>query len=388
MNLNLSHKLAWFAFVALMSSTFIALSGCSEKAKVQTYTIPQESLQSATSGPDAILAAILPRKNKLWFFKLTGTTQEIQAIRPVFDTILKSVEFNNDEPTWKTPKGWEEDREIKMRFATLRPESKPLEGDSEEKSNKETEESSSDAPKEVETKKAVPKKPEKPKLEIAISSLPRGEALGSLIVSNINRWRRQLGKPTLSMGLALALIDHEPSPHPEAMVFYIEGRRQASRMPNSPLAKRAPVQPRPLLFTYEAPKEWEPAPTSSMAPLTFSLQKEGQTVTIRVTQFEIKPTSAMDSLSGNSTRWRGQVGLAPLKKNKAEEAFEKLNISELPAHFLSLDGKTNKSPRRAMRVGMLIRDETVWFFKLEGDFELVQQTEQPFREFLKSVKFN
>lgn len=121
-----------------------------------------------------ILAAILPRDNISWFFKMTGDDSLVSAHKERFIQLVKSARFSsseeienlNPEPSngqtlkWKLPKGWKEEAASGMRKGSF-----SITG----KNNMQT--------------------------DVSIISLA-GEAGGSL--ANVNRWRTQIELPPLT----------------------------------------------------------------------------------------------------------------------------------------------------------------------------------------------
>jgi hypothetical protein len=120
-------------------------TGCGQRDEIARYTVTKPELVDPTpvsaSGPAAVatkqqmLGAIIPVKEKSWFFKLVGDPAAVEPVREAFLSFVKSVGFSDGEdpkPSWKLPEGWTELPGSEFRFATLRlpPDSagnKPLE---------------------------------------------------------------------------------------------------------------------------------------------------------------------------------------------------------------------------------------------------------------------
>lgn len=122
---------------------------------------------------------------------------------------------------------------------------------------------------------------------------------------------------------------------------------------------------------------------------------EGAPTQFRVASFKVERNGKQDDISvvplpgmaggdiANVNRWRGQVGLAPASDDEAQKSAETVQIDGQSAQFYDVAGT-------ASRIIAVIqhRDDTTWFFKMEGDAELVEQQKPAFLEFLKSVKFS
>jgi len=107
-----------------------------------------------------MLAAIIPRGDEAWFFKLTGPDEPTNSQTDAFEQLIKSVRFSEGstgEPQWSLPTGWTQKPGSAMRFATLEA---TVDGQT---------------------------------LECSVSKLPRTEQpWDDYLLANINRWRGQL----------------------------------------------------------------------------------------------------------------------------------------------------------------------------------------------------
>ena len=82
------------------------------------------------------IAALVPRGERVWFFKLTGSLNTVGAQAQNFDAFVKSIRFGasaqkppaepsgpapvTGEPRWDVPAGWVKQPEKPMRFATFK----------------------------------------------------------------------------------------------------------------------------------------------------------------------------------------------------------------------------------------------------------------------------
>ena len=134
------------------------LPGCAEDPQITTRTVPKPP-------KDRMLAAIVPVGQNGWFFKLSGHSEAVAAQESNFRQLLTSLKINRGEPVWETPEGWTEEPGEGMRKATFKV------------------------------------KGEGPTLECTVISLPdpNGDP-GSTdyLLANVNRWRGQLGRDSLS----------------------------------------------------------------------------------------------------------------------------------------------------------------------------------------------
>ncbi|MBA3312676.1 MAG: hypothetical protein M3552_09235 [Planctomycetota bacterium] len=140
----------------------ILLVGCSQDEAIVVETVPKdEAARTDALKPkppsDRMLAAIVPHGGTAFFFKLTGSIDEVAELRPEFLNLLKSVTFENGQPQWVLPSGWTQSAGTGMRIATI-----TVPGDSAN--------------------------------ELSVTSLtaPDGD-LAAYRLENVNRWRKQMG---------------------------------------------------------------------------------------------------------------------------------------------------------------------------------------------------
>src|SRR5262245_56412080 len=76
--------------------------GCTEEG-VSRHRVPKER------PPQRLLGAIIPHKDRTWFFKLVGPHRAIDQHQKDFEQFINSVRFTDkgQRPvTWKVPEGW------------------------------------------------------------------------------------------------------------------------------------------------------------------------------------------------------------------------------------------------------------------------------------------
>jgi len=180
------------------AALLVTLTGCGTEEQVERYQVDKPAsgdaarrnphsphgmggdMQSA-AGPGAepsetadateqrVLGAIIPRGGQCWFFKMTGPVEEVAPHADGFTALVKSIRFGQGEgttPTWDLPEGWRQDPARGMRLATIRPD------------------------------------PDKPAVELSVIPLPlRGdEDVEEYVLSNVIRWREQVGLPEIDAG--------------------------------------------------------------------------------------------------------------------------------------------------------------------------------------------
>lgn len=160
------------------------LSGCQPTEQVTRYTVPkpqevfarnhvQRPAETEPSPPSRampgeapasahrLIGAIFPRGHRTWFFKMLGPDRLVQDQMEEFLQLVASVRFppgDDSEPSWTLPPGWEQTPGSGMRFATVWVDAGGTEP-----------------------------------LELSVIPLPTTGSLNDALLSNINRWRGQVG---------------------------------------------------------------------------------------------------------------------------------------------------------------------------------------------------
>ncbi len=190
----------------LLACCIASFIGCDRLDPVSTYIVPTQVPAKLVPGQDRMLAAMLPKGNEIWFFKVTGPEGAIDSIRPEFRSFVEKIEFEDGTPKLnELPAGWRRGGEKPFRYATL----------------------------DVQT-------PDK-QLGISVSSLPlRENSWDEQVQDNVNRWRGQLGLPKSDKKWADAEALSVQAADPNAVWVDIVGKTGAANSMSPPFAKRTP----------------------------------------------------------------------------------------------------------------------------------------------------
>lgn len=179
---------AWSLIVVGLLSAWLC-AGCDRTEAIGHYRVPKEiaaeksvsgspqtvtpaaSTSTPTSpaasapGDKRMLAAIVLRADKAWFFKAVGPDAQLAAQADAFRSLVRSIRFVDEKPQWTLPEGWREKPGSGMRFATLEfgPADGPLE------------------------------------LSVIPLGVPPGDP-SAYVLSNVNRWRQQVQLPPIEAG--------------------------------------------------------------------------------------------------------------------------------------------------------------------------------------------
>ena len=136
---------------------------------------------------------------------------------------------------------------------------------------------------------------------------------------------------------------------------------------------------------YTLPDGWKEKPLTQMRVASFEVSENGKTADVSVI-----PLGGMSGGDlANVNRWRGQVGQAPVTDTELAKLTESVDITGKPSGLYDIAG-TSPGSGDAERIlgGILHGDSAVWYFKMTGSADLVENQKTNFIAFLKSVSFD
>ncbi|TWU27323.1 hypothetical protein [Bythopirellula polymerisocia] len=348
-------------------------SACQPGEDIRTYTTertsapkPPFNTEEMAGQLDHTLAAMLPAGETVWFFKLAGPAEAVSRHRDEFTRFVSSVQKgeSSDRPlSWELLNDWTEKGPSEMRLATI----------------------------------AIPD--EKGEMEIAISSLPLSGQWDDFVALNVNRWLGQLSQGELAKPTILKQTSKVDTAAGPATVIELAGilKKSPAMNPHADMASGASQSspPRPPVgnpaptgdagLSFKSPDGWQPGQTSSMRKAAFNIGGGEKRAEVTVIALPSAAGPQITDVQANVDRWAGQVGL-PSGTN-LEEFVEKIDIDGNSGSFVRLESPAETSPHVAMLVAMVEQGEKIWFFKMIGESELVDEQREPFRDFLGSVRF-
>ena len=326
----------------------------------------------ASSGGGRMLAAIVPVGKMGWFFKVQGEDKLVAAQEENFLGLLKSLRIEGDKPVWRSPKYWHELAGSGMRAATF----EIGEGNS--------------------------------RLECSVIPLPADDPTTiDYLLSNINRWRGQVGLDRLNEKEFAG--DRKDGTGGEIRTLKIDGDititwvningKPSSAKPSStgaagpPSKPGAATRPRPevtrpptrpgsastgLGVTFTVPKGWQNAAPRTMVLVGWDVKRNGEALQIYIS----KLGAAGSDLAQNVNRWRRQAGLEQLSGAELKNTIDPMKIGGVDGHFVNLRGAS-----KTITGAIAIRGGTGWFFKLQGNPKLAAEEKENFELWLKSIQF-
>jgi hypothetical protein len=340
----------------------LLLTGCRPEEQIRTYEVA--SLDAVyeqnhvdveeAPGPDRMLGAMLPFGDNVWYFKLTGASDRVAKLREPMIAFLKTVDFPANDaasPRWILPSGWTQTGRTETRYATL---SIPQPGQA---------------------------------LELSVSSLPKPPG-GSRAFErpNLNRWRGQMGRPSLTARRAAKVIETIDLPAGRATFVDITGESKGSSgMPPGvpPRSKSRPPAPPRGDLSFDLPPGWRQVEAGGPRLATFVIEANGQAAEVAISDL-----GGGGELLENVNRWRDQVGLtAPLAETDLGKTVESVIVEGQTCPLATMIGpEIAGEPALAILAAIIPRGESKRFVKLIGHAELAQRERANFRAFVESLK--
>ncbi len=135
--------------------------------------------------------------------------------------------------------------------------------------------------------------------------------------------------------------------------------------------------------TYTTPEGWKEAGVGEMRVAGFTIAgTNGQAAQVAVTP--LPGMAGKENLIVNM--WRQQVGLSELSEADAGKELAAVDIGGEPGKMFDMAGKSPAGATIRIVTAMAHKGEMSWFYKLQGDDELVTAQKPNFVAFLKSVK--
>lgn len=135
--------------------------------------------------------------------------------------------------------------------------------------------------------------------------------------------------------------------------------------------------------SYTTPEGWREAGAGDMRVAGFMITGANeQTAHVAITP--LPGMAGREALIVNM--WRQQVGLSELADGDAEKELTAVDIGGEPGKMFEIAGPSPAGKTVRIVTAMAHLGDTSWFYKLQGDDELVTAQKPKFVEFLKTVK--
>lgn len=136
---------------------------------------------------------------------------------------------------------------------------------------------------------------------------------------------------------------------------------------------------------YKVPANWQETAPGEMRAASFHVQdKVGKQADISVVPLPGLMGGDLEIVN----RWRSTVGLAPVKEEELPKLAQPVEIGRQTGQLYEQAGENPGSGDKSRILAAVLRRESVaWFFKMNGDDQVVSEQKPAFLEFLKSVNF-
>jgi hypothetical protein len=358
----------------LLVSSVVLMGGCDSPEPVTVYTVPTSVPPQLRQGKERMLAAMIPRGDEAWFFKVTGPLDAMGGIESAYRKFVESVEFGDEGPdVSELPEGWRLGPEKPMRVASI----------------------------DVET-------PSK-QLDISISKLGRQEDWDSFVVMNVNRWRGQLGLPPSTEKWAGGTeMDVEAADGDSVWVDLVGQPSSGGSMSAAPFAgmtppagnfdrstpqgtaptavqanspSGAPAQRREPPFDFDRPEGWQDGDLRTMRLAAFNMGPDDA-------QAELTVIPASGDARANVARWLGQIRRGAVDDDDVQQALAdliELDVAGRPAERYVLSGGSDGV--EAIDVTIVpLGDGVSLFIKMQGPSATVIEQFDKITGFLESLE--
>ena len=127
-----------------------------------------------------------------------------------------------------------------------------------------------------------------------------------------------------------------------------------------------------------------------MRKASFGIGDPQQSALVTVIDFPAAAGPMMADPLANVNRSRGEVGLPPTTAEELAKVTEPIEIDGQKATFVDAvpdaSKQTESKADRGTLAAMLNTGDTIWFFKMTGDRDVVAKERDRFKDFLKSVR--
>lgn len=134
-------------------------------------------------------------------------------------------------------------------------------------------------------------------------------------------------------------------------------------------------------LSYKLPAKWQEKPASSMRVASFEVKQGEQLADVSV----VNLAGDGGGLLSNTNRWRQQLEMAPTDEAGLKNSVKDITVNGHKGYYMALyTGLEGKG----MLVALIEQGDQTWFIKMLGPSKLIQNQEQDFQNFVKSIEFH
>jgi hypothetical protein len=135
-------------------------------------------------------------------------------------------------------------------------------------------------------------------------------------------------------------------------------------------------------LAWQAPAEWTPKAPGAMRKASYGVPGAGAEAELSITAF---PGEVGGELA-NVNRWRGQIGLTPLRPEELDASVSREQANGLSFTVVELAPGGGDPNGKAILGAIVPYQGSTWFFKLTGPGPSVKASKPAFILFLRSVR--
>lgn len=344
-----------FQAVTLCIGTLFAglIVGCQSDTEIRKEIVSFPDRQKLRTR-----VAIVQDADFAWFFRLSGPLEDVGKHAATFDVMVKSLNFVEDEDRplkWDEPKGWRKEPAFGERYAGYRIDAEPKE------------------------------------LEVSVTRLPREKFH---LLTNVNRWQKQLELPTAER--EADLIEQgvvKKDIVGKSIVTWVDLAGHGSHLVSKPPDPRVAGNQKMLMPMVQAKKE-AGSPFKTVVPKGW-IKKAPNQFAVEAYQIrdgdklaDITISNVGGEISDNINRWRTQVGLKSLKGEELIQTVIKLEIPDQPCLYVDIANAQWQDATKNRILGVVIprKDGRHWFIKMTGPIEFIGEHKNDFETYVQSFR--
>jgi hypothetical protein len=133
-------------------------------------------------------------------------------------------------------------------------------------------------------------------------------------------------------------------------------------------------------LAWQAPAQWTSKPAGAMRKATYAVPGDGGDAELSITAF---PGDVGGELA-NVNRWRGQIGLTPLRPEELEATVSHVEANSFNIVVVELASRPDPNGKGIL--GAIVpAGGSTWFFKLTGPGATLRSAKPAFLQFLHTV---
>ncbi len=356
--------------ICCLIGILLCFSGCEKPDEITVTLLPKPAgaklAVKKASDSDRMFVGLFVNEGSAWFFKVVGEKERVTNVGSKFRAFLMSVEFKDGKPEWKVPDGWEKiPNPSSMRFATFKLDE------------------------------------QEPPLQLSISSLGISGDFQEYLLLNVNRWRKEMALSNIGaseLDQQLTKIEKKEN----AYFMELVGSFGGGAMGRAPFAggggpfsggpfsggkgsaKKASTPKAPPRKKLEdiqvvAPETWTKSAQTQFSRLAYKFVDGEQQISVTVS-----PLTKANVWSANATRWAGSVNAKIPNADELKEQTVIIDVNGIEGKWIQF---TSPDKKTTMIGAMVLSDNFAWFYKLQGNGELVEKEKANFKAFVESSKF-